>query len=243
MPRQRFIWPTLWEDPAIGRLSDTHRVLYIGCFSLADDEGRIIGEPAFLRSHIFPYHKISDARVKQVRDEVDRACPSFCVYVIADVSYIAFLNWSEFQRPKYPKPSKLPEPLGESSPNLGGSVEQDSPVGWVGLGRDGLGRTVAPLARRDELWDVLVEQLGDVSTKNERAKRNGAVKQLRDVGATPDEVRRRCDAYRIRWPGADLTDMALVNQWSQVVAALPAGTAMSGDQITQALRLTEGGKQ
>jgi hypothetical protein len=110
MARQRFIWPTIWDDPDLGKLDAEARLLYIGCFSLADDDGRIIGDPVYLKTQVFRYSSITTARVTAMRDQVAAACRSFCVYRVQGVDYIVFRNWSEFQKPKYPKPSKLPPP-------------------------------------------------------------------------------------------------------------------------------------
>jgi len=41
---------------------------------------------------------------------------------------------------------------------------------------------------RDEIWDQLDLHFGPVRTKSERGRRNVAVKQLREAGATPEEV-------------------------------------------------------
>lgn len=112
MARQRFIWPTIWDDPDLGRLSSDARLLYIGCFSLADDEGRIIGDPTYLRTAIFRYRPLTDEQIAELRDEVAGACKSFRVYAKNATEYIALANWDEFQKPKYPKPSKLPPPPG-----------------------------------------------------------------------------------------------------------------------------------
>jgi DNA-binding MarR family transcriptional regulator len=73
----------------------------------------------------------------------------------------------------------------------------------------------------DLLFESLVEVCGlDLSelTKNERGKVNAACKQLREVGASPDDVRERARAYRRRFENAALTPTALVNNWSQIKA-------------------------
>lgn len=41
---------------------------------------------------------------------------------------------------------------------------------------------------RDELWDSLTEFFGEPRTKSERGRRNRAVRELRDAGATTQEV-------------------------------------------------------
>jgi hypothetical protein len=41
---------------------------------------------------------------------------------------------------------------------------------------------------KDELWDVLTEHFGEVRTKTERGRRNRAARELREAGATAEEV-------------------------------------------------------
>lgn len=68
----------------------------------------------------------------------------------------------------------------------------------------------------DELWDALVLELGDVSTKTERGERNSAVKELREAGATAADIHLRCRAYRRKWPEMELTPSALKKHWSSL---------------------------
>ncbi len=72
---------------------------------------------------------------------------------------------------------------------------------------------------RDLLFEALVtackyEQ--DTLTGIERGRLNKACKQLREVNATPEDVRRRAAEYRRRWPRIDLTPQGLVGNWSQL---------------------------
>ena len=110
MARQRFIHPDFWTDPSIGRLTPTERLFFVGCFSNADDEGRLLGEPAFLRSTIFPYDDMSIAEIREIRDRVVVACPNLRLYEVDGVHYLAFTKWRQYQQPRYPKASKLPPP-------------------------------------------------------------------------------------------------------------------------------------
>ena len=72
-------------------------------------------------------------------------------YTVDGIEYLAFLKWKQYQKPKYPKPSKLPPPpekteakdsgslspvLEKDFPNLSPNQEKDF---LPGLGRDGLG--------------------------------------------------------------------------------------------------------
>lgn len=38
--------------------------------------------------------------------------------------------------------------------------------------------------------------------------------ELKDVGATPEEILRRCEAYRLKFAGFDLTPTALAKHWA-----------------------------
>lgn len=86
---------------------------------------------------------------------------------------------------------------------------------------------------RDEIWDALVEAVGDARTSSEKSRRGKVITQLVDVGATPDEVRRRARALKQRWPGITLTDTGLVGRWSTADPPTngkgPIGSADPGD--------------
>ena len=171
MARQRFIWPDIWDDPDLGRVSPLAFILYIGCFSNADDEGRLLGDPVWLTSTIFRYRQVSVREVENARDELGAACRHFVTYMVRERCYIAFTNWSEWQHPKYPRPSKLPPPpkprnwrkaaqlsdnsSGNDSGNRSGKGSEggSEPLGEASgndspAGRDGLGSTPLPPVRK-----------------------------------------------------------------------------------------------
>jgi len=102
--------PSIWTDVKIGNLTRDERLLFIGCFSNADDEGRLPGNPAFLRSVIFPYDDLSVEEVRRMRDRVASVCKNFIVYTVGEDEYIAFRKWREYQSVRYPQPSKYPAP-------------------------------------------------------------------------------------------------------------------------------------
>lgn len=152
MARQRFIHPEIWDDPDLGRVSPIAFVLYIGCFSNADDEGRLLGDPAYLKSQIFRYRNVTLEEVLEARTELTKACRSYVVYAHNDVEYVCFKNWDEYQKPRFPKPSKLPPPPGfrrrkapkqEESPTVTDTEAltadateaiTEAPREWVGFG-------------------------------------------------------------------------------------------------------------
>lgn len=86
--------------------------------------------------------------------------------------------------------------------------------------QDSPGGRNAPAAEapdRRALFQVLAEAAGlDISrlTRAERGRLNRATKDLAEVGASPDEVRRRAAIHRSVWPTASLTATSLAANWT-----------------------------
>jgi len=55
MPRKRIIDPEYWLDGEISRISDKARLLYIGLWNFADDNGIIENDPQKIKVQVFPY--------------------------------------------------------------------------------------------------------------------------------------------------------------------------------------------
>ena len=69
---------------------------------------------------------------------------------------------------------------------------------------------------RDELFDALVNELGinpAELTRSARGRINCALKELREVHATPVQIRDRSREYRKRFDGAAFTATALAAHW------------------------------
>lgn len=225
MARQRFIWPTLWDDPDLGHVSPLAQLLYIGCFSLADDDGRLHGGAEFLKGAIFRYRRMSYRVIENLRGELEAACSNFIVYEAHGNKYIAFTNWGDFQKPKYPKPSKLPPPpkarkrnkpastKGKSSGNGSGKVPEAFREGSpIGKGRDGLGSSstggckpkgVAAAATFDSLPLNLAYEVMQI-VKCTHGKDDGSVEVLAKLAkdlpqSTLADVRSRCAGKHIGW--------------------------------------------
>ena len=81
--------------------------------------------------------------------------------------------------------------------------------------------TVKPKAPRpaDPLWDAMIAACRidpTTLTGSERGRINKALKELREVGATPTDIERRATAYRKKYPDAAITPTALTGNWSQL---------------------------
>jgi len=111
MARKRFLTPDIWSDAAFRKLPRNERLLFIGMITLADDEGRLQASPAYLRGSIFPDDRdLTDDDVKQMRDRIVRRNRNVRLYKVARIHYILFKNWSRYQAPSHPTPSRIPPP-------------------------------------------------------------------------------------------------------------------------------------
>jgi hypothetical protein len=80
------------------------------------------------------------------------------------------------------------------------------------------------IQKRDLIFETLAEVCGidwRGLTSSARGSLNSAVKELKAVGATPDEIRRRAQNYRLDMPLATLTPTALAKHWPRMGELAP----------------------
>ena len=58
MPRARLLKPGFFKNEELARLSERHRLLYAGLWTLADREGRLEDRPARIKGELFPYEPV-----------------------------------------------------------------------------------------------------------------------------------------------------------------------------------------
>jgi hypothetical protein len=109
MARKRMIDPSWLESQSLGKCSRTGRLLFIGLITLADDEGRLRGDPVFLRNTIFPYDE--DLKTEDIIIELEALQESDCIrfYSVNSLNFILLPKWRGYQRIDRPTASKLPE--------------------------------------------------------------------------------------------------------------------------------------
>ena len=103
-------------------------------------------------------------------------------------------------------------------------TNQDDQYDTVGVAEPEENRKKEPLSatppkseRRDNLFEVIAEACGislTGMTRSARGQLNKAAKELREVGATEEQVRHKAKAYRAQYPNATLTPTALIKHWS-----------------------------
>lgn len=133
MARIRTIKPTFWDDEKVGKLSPLARLLFIGTWNIADDEGILIWQPQYLRARIFPYDDLTIRKVSMLMDEVLEQ-KFVQIYKVESETYAILLNFRKHQKISHPQPSSFPLPPevilklinGENSRNIHGTFTDDS---------------------------------------------------------------------------------------------------------------------
>lgn len=73
---------------------------------------------------------------------------------------------------------------------------------------------------RDLIWETIIDVCGlqdKKTTKSERGAWNSAVKELKDAGATPEEIKHRAQCFQQLWPGISMTPTALARRWNECI--------------------------
>lgn len=114
--------PNFWQSEDISNLSLFARMLFIGMFSNADDEGRGRANAAFLRSTIFPYDDVAMQQMEEALLQIQEFT-SIHFYEIENSKFYAFSNWKKWQRVDKPQKSNIPSP---PIPTVDGNSQNDS---------------------------------------------------------------------------------------------------------------------
>lgn len=109
MARKRMIDPNIWQSEDFSKLSTLGKLVFIGLFSLADDEGRGRSNPIYLKSTLFPYEEgIRSADIDKTLSEISSNM-SVIFYSCDGSSYYSLYNWNTWQKIDRPSASKIPE--------------------------------------------------------------------------------------------------------------------------------------
>lgn len=110
MARIRTIKPEFWQDEKIGELSPLARLMFIACWNLADDEGLLKLNPAYLKAQVFPYDEISLEDSKNILGELTEKKFIFPYKDAKNQEYGWIVNFRKHQRIDKPQAPKLPVP-------------------------------------------------------------------------------------------------------------------------------------
>lgn len=123
--RIRSIKPEFYASESIGRLSRDARSLFIGLWSLADDQGRFRANPRLIASSLYPYDEDAiDLMPAWLAELTAEGCIQ--LYTVGDNSYGAVPKWTDHQKIDKPSASKLPPPPKVPKRNDSPTPREDS---------------------------------------------------------------------------------------------------------------------
>lgn len=130
MARIRTIKPEFWTDDLMGALSREARLLFIGSWNLADDEGLLRWTAPYLKGAVFPFDDDIDvATVTAYMAELTGAGIVFAYRGGRSQQALAYIvNFQRHQKINRPSPSKLPAPSIQSMDVKNMYGQRD---GWV----------------------------------------------------------------------------------------------------------------
>ena len=108
MARKRMIDPSIWVSEDFSNLSFLSRIVWIGLFSIADDEGRGKANISFLKSQLFPFDDdLTTKKIENCLKEIEKTM-SIQFYEVENKKYYQLLSWEKFQTINRPSPSQIP---------------------------------------------------------------------------------------------------------------------------------------
>lgn len=106
MARIRSIKPEFPHSESMGRVSRDARLCFVLLWTIADDEGRLRGNPRMLASLLFPYDSDAPKHIERWLNELQK---ENCIvrYRVNANEYVEIVNWREHQRIDKPTKSKI----------------------------------------------------------------------------------------------------------------------------------------
>lgn len=209
MPRIRSIHPSFWTDERMAELPFGARLLFIGTWTFADDEGRLEDNAQRLRLQVFPGGGVTTPQVEEWLMLMSNPTGPLIKYEIEGRRYIQVRNFKRYQSPKNPTPSRIPPPPLSLTPLLPQDYPKTSPALPQGypLEREGEGERdrerdtpkgarklrASPDPRVKEVLDAVKAYFGYPAQGvpdpvPSYGKEGHAVKRMLDRGFSPDAI-------------------------------------------------------
>jgi hypothetical protein len=140
LPRIRNIKPEFWTDEKLVELGPWERLLFIGLWNFADDDGFLAYSPKRIKMQIFPADDVDLVALLEVLTEHSLITHYMCSDRSGSTHVIRVTNWAKHQKPNRPTPSKYldmdlqefrPEPrnhAGYTHPARSNSVSTHGPL-------------------------------------------------------------------------------------------------------------------
>ena len=229
MPRRRMVDPQIWRNEKVGSLPDAGRLLFIGIFSQADDDGRLKASPRFLMANIFPYDKDKiEEDVKHLRNQCAEL-GLIRLYTNSKEEYLDIPGWHEHQQIRKDRynPSTLPsfeESVNQPTTTAKPSVNQLATTDEPNIIKSSLIKSKTPKGARFSRADPVVNEifaemrsyLGYPDRVKEDpipsyGKEGQAIKRMLTRGFTREEVT-GCWKQKVDARDGEFISMTWVNQ-------------------------------
>lgn len=110
MSRIRSVKPEFWTSQKVARVPRDARLVFIGLWNEADDEGRLVDSPKRLAGALFPFDDDADAAWLDDRMYQLEEVGLIVRYEIDGRRYAAIPSFKEHQHPDKPRKSLIPQP-------------------------------------------------------------------------------------------------------------------------------------
>lgn len=110
MAKRRLINEGFFSSEGVGAWTMRQRLLVLGMIAIADDQGRMKGNPLWLRAQIFPYDAIPDDDFAADLATIESTNDTIMMYQVDGRAYIQLINWWDYQSLQWAKPSNHPPP-------------------------------------------------------------------------------------------------------------------------------------
>lgn len=101
--------PTFWQSETAERLTLEQRYLFIGLFSNADDQGRLLADADFIRAAIYFRDDINPSIIERDLERI-ADIGSILLYEKQGHRCLQLVNWWTYQHPPTARPSRWPAP-------------------------------------------------------------------------------------------------------------------------------------
>ena len=109
MAGRRMIHDKIWSSRNNLHLTLRQRLLFIGLFTCADDQGRVDGHPGLLKSEIFKFDEFTTEEIAADLDAIE-ATGAIIKYSQNGMDNIQLSTWWEYQKLQWAQPSDFPAP-------------------------------------------------------------------------------------------------------------------------------------
>jgi hypothetical protein len=103
---------SFFQSERVAAWTMRQRLLVLGMISIADDQGRLRGNPFWLKSRIFLYDSVGADDIAGDLAAIAASNDTIKIYRVDGCDYIQLMNWWEYQNLQWAKVSKAPAPEG-----------------------------------------------------------------------------------------------------------------------------------